>query len=67
MADSSEEKGAEAVPSAQEDATTTEAAEKTPKNFKAILLGATGATGRFVVGELLASKVSQLDLERSPV
>ena len=54
MAESITQKGAEAT-SPQEQAKTSEA--PTPKGYKAIVLGATGATGRYVVGELLACKV----------
>eukprot|EP00112_Aurelia_sp_Birch-Aquarium-sp1_P007199 Seg1784.3 transcript_id=Seg1784.3/GoldUCD/mRNA.D3Y31 product="Oxidoreductase HTATIP2" protein_id=Seg1784.3/GoldUCD/D3Y31 len=53
MADSVEVKGAEAniAETPQERADSAMAS-----NFKAVMIGATGATGRYVVGELLASK-----------
>ena len=54
MAESTMEKGAEAL-SPQEEAKTDDTTAS--RSFKAIVLGATGATGRYVVGELLASKV----------
>ena len=54
MADGEDVKGAEAniaeTPEVKEDSAMV-------SNFKAIMIGATGATGRYVVGELLASKV----------
>ncbi len=34
--------------------------EASSMQFKAVVIGATGATGRFLVGELLNSKVSLL-------
>lgn len=54
MADGVEVKGAEAniAETPQERADSAMAS-----NFKAVMIGATGATGRYVVGELLASKV----------
>ena len=55
MAESLAGKGAEAeLP--KDVATASE--ETGPGGFKAIVLGATGATGCYVVGELLTSKVA---------
>lgn len=63
MAESVPEKGAEAV-ATEVDLKADEATMEATRSFKAIVLGATGATGRYLVGELLASKVG-VDLEES--
>ncbi|XP_065059988.1 oxidoreductase HTATIP2-like [Rhopilema esculentum] len=54
MAESSGEKGAEAASSS--DVKSQEEQTTVPNQFKAIVLGGTGATGRYLVGELLKSK-----------
>ena len=56
MADNTE-KGAEAAVESEQ---VTEDATEVPDSFKAIVLGGTGATGRYLVGELLSSKVNYL-------
>ena len=55
MAESSGEKGAEAASSS--DVKSQEEQTTVSNQFKAIVLGGTGATGRYLVGELLKSKV----------
>lgn len=57
MAESATEKGAEAAIPMEAAKMNESGKEVPPGNFKVIMLGATGATGCYVVGELLSSKV----------